>query len=104
MKPKNIFLSALLITSFSLPEYSFPQEPQLICTISSYFSPYDKIGLIPITISGLGTRELTLVALFSIFAVNADAVMAMSIVGIVITNVAPSLAGWYFTLYRRSNP
>jgi len=64
------------------------------------FSISVVVSLIPITISGLGTRELTLVALFSIFAVSADAVMAMSIIGIFITNVIPSIAGWYFTLKK----
>ncbi|MEW6063429.1 MAG: lysylphosphatidylglycerol synthase transmembrane domain-containing protein [Nanoarchaeota archaeon] len=68
--------------------------------VIAVFSISVVVGLIPITISGLGTRELTLVALFSIFAVNADVVMAMSIVGMFVTNVIPSLAGWYFTLKK----
>jgi len=49
------------------------------------------IGLIPISINGLGTREAALIGLFGVFGVSAAKVFSMSILSILITGIIPSL-------------
>ena len=51
------------------------------------------ISLIPITIGGLGTRELTLITLFSVFAVTQKQVLAMSLVGLFISIALSAIGG-----------
>ena len=50
-------------------------------------------GLLPITVSGLGTREAALVALFDKFGVVPQKIIAMSLIGLVLTSYAPALLG-----------
>jgi len=55
------------------------------------------IGQIPITISGFGTREGALIALFSIYGITAGETVALSLIGYVITFLIPSLIGLFFS-------
>jgi uncharacterized membrane protein YbhN (UPF0104 family) len=47
------------------------------------------VVLLPISISGLGTREVSLVFLFGFFGIPADKVVTFSIVGHLINLIAP---------------
>jgi len=58
------------------------------------------VAQIPITISGLGTRELTMISLFGLFGVPAIKIFSMSILNIIITNIIPSIIAIPF-LFRR---
>ncbi len=49
------------------------------------------VAQIPITISGLGTRELTMISLFGLFGIGAVKIFSMSILGILISNIIPSV-------------
>lgn len=51
------------------------------------------IGLIPITISGLGTREAMLIYLFGLYGIKAEIVVAFAIVTLILTSVWPALVG-----------
>ncbi|MFC1454939.1 lysylphosphatidylglycerol synthase transmembrane domain-containing protein [Candidatus Undinarchaeota archaeon] len=59
------------------------------------------VGLIPITISGFGTREATLIALLSIFNVLPEQALVLSILGYLILTVLPSLAGGILSLFYK---
>jgi uncharacterized protein (TIRG00374 family) len=50
------------------------------------------VAQIPITINGLGTRELSMIGLFGLFGVAAVKTLSMSILNLFITNVIPSIA------------
>jgi glycosyltransferase 2 family protein len=51
------------------------------------------VAQIPITINGLGTREITLISLFGLplFGIESVKVFAMSVLNIIITNIIPSI-------------
>jgi len=51
------------------------------------------IGSLPITIYGLGTREITLISLFSIFSISKDIVVSMSLYWFLLIWIIPSLLG-----------
>lgn len=53
------------------------------------------VAQIPITINGFGTRELTLIGLFSLFGVSAIKVFSMSVLSLIIIGVIPSLIAIY---------
>ncbi|MCD6512565.1 MAG: flippase-like domain-containing protein [Thermoplasmata archaeon] len=55
------------------------------------------IGQIPITVSGLGTRESALITLFSLYGVEASKVVALSLTGYIITFLLPSIAGMIYS-------
>jgi hypothetical protein len=56
------------------------------------------IGLIPVTISGIGTREVALITLFSIFNIAPATVIAFSLTGYIVSNVLSALPGVFLTL------
>lgn len=58
------------------------------------------VAQIPVTISGLGTREATMIGLFGLFGVGAAKVFSMSIVNIFITTIIPSIIA-SFLIFRR---
>lgn len=60
------------------------------------------VAQIPITISGLGTREATLIWLFGIFGVEAVKVFSMSLLAIFIMAIIPSLVAIFFILKKKS--
>ena len=49
------------------------------------------VGYIPITISGLGTREAVLIGLMGLFAVESTKVLSMSLLNIFIGGIIPSI-------------
>ena len=49
------------------------------------------VAQIPITISGLGTREITMISLFGLFGIDEVKVFSMSIIGIILMSIIPSL-------------
>lgn len=51
------------------------------------------IGQLPITISGLGTREATLISLFGLLGVEATKVFSMSLISLVVSGIIPTLIG-----------
>lgn len=60
------------------------------------------VSLIPVTISGLGTKELTLVGLFSFFNVPAENVVLFSLTAFVLSVALFSFLGWIFCLKKYS--
>lgn len=58
------------------------------------------VAQIPITINGLGTRELTMISLFGLLGVSAVKVFSMSLLSIVITNIIPSIIAIIFLLKK----
>ncbi len=54
------------------------------------------IATIPISISGLGTREFTLITLFSLFNISPESVVSMSLVSFVTTGLIEGALGLYF--------
>ncbi|MBT3404855.1 flippase-like domain-containing protein [archaeon] len=59
------------------------------------------VGLIPITISGLGTREATLISLFGLFGISATKVFSMSILSL-IGGTIPAIIGIFLIFRSRS--
>ncbi|MFH1132444.1 MAG: lysylphosphatidylglycerol synthase transmembrane domain-containing protein [Pseudomonadota bacterium] len=51
------------------------------------------VSLIPITVSGVGTRELTLAGLFSVFGVPPERTVLMSLLSMVLCMYPPALLG-----------
>ncbi len=61
------------------------------------------IAQIPITIDGLGTRELTMISLFGILGISATKIFSMSILSIIVINIIPSIIALIFILSERKN-
>ncbi len=59
------------------------------------------VAMIPISISGLGTREATLISLFGLFNIAAAKVFSMSIIGLIIAGIIPSIIGIFLTFKKR---
>ena len=60
------------------------------------------VGMLPISISGLGTREATLISLFALFNVPAAKVFSMSLINIFLVGILPALCGIYYILKRKN--
>jgi hypothetical protein len=60
------------------------------------------IAQIPITISGLGTREITLIGLFGLFGVEAVKVFSMAIISLIIVTILPAVFAIYIMLKEKS--
>ena len=56
------------------------------------------IGTLPITISGLGTREATLIALFNLFDIPIAKVMSMAVILLLFGSVIPAFIGYLISL------
>ncbi len=56
------------------------------------------VGLIPITVAGLGTREAALVGIFSLYAIPPEQTIALSLIAFVISNILPALIGGILTI------
>lgn len=61
------------------------------------------VTLIPISINGLGTREITLISLFALFGIEAAKVFSMSIISLLITGVIPAIIGIFLIFRKRIN-
>ena len=59
------------------------------------------VGQIPITISGLGTREATMISLFSLFGVGATKIFSMSMLSLVM-GIIPAIIG-SFLIWKNKN-
>lgn len=81
----------LLAVHVSLP-FGFFIVSQAIATI---------ILLIPITINGLGTRDVTLISMFSLFNIPASATLAYSILSMLMLAFIPWIFGLMILLKRR---
>lgn len=55
------------------------------------------VSLLPITISGLGTREAVLILIFSAYNVSSESIVAMSLIGFVLLYYLPSFIGGFFS-------
>ncbi len=58
------------------------------------------ISLIPVTISGFGTREGTLIHLFSLYGIASETTVAISLGGYIITTLIPSFIGGILSILR----
>ncbi len=67
----------------------------------SLFSLATMISLIPITVGGVGTRELALVTLFAPFGIAKESMFTISILSLVIFLIIPSIIGWIITLVEK---
>ncbi|MBN2331315.1 MAG: flippase-like domain-containing protein [Candidatus Aenigmarchaeota archaeon] len=54
------------------------------------------IGILPVTVGGWGTREATLILLFSVFGIGSEATVVMSIIAAVMSYVITTAFGVYF--------
>jgi len=59
--------------------------------------------LIPVTISGLGTREAALIGLFGLFGISATKVFSMSILALLIVGIFPSIIGIILIFKKKEN-
>jgi len=59
------------------------------------------VAQIPITISGLGTREATMIGLFGLFNIEPVLVFSMSMIAIILTNIIPAIIAIVWTLGER---
>lgn len=67
------------------------------------FSVSDVVASIPITIYGLGTREIALISLFSLFHVPAENVIGLSLFLFVVSWILPSVFGAFVTVSGGKN-
>lgn len=61
------------------------------------------VAQIPITISGLGTREVTIIGLFGLFGVDATKVFSMSIIALFIGSILPAILGFLLSLINKKD-
>jgi len=59
------------------------------------------VSLIPISIAGLGTREVTLISLFGLFGVAAAKVFSMSLISLFIAGIVPAIIGASYAFTKR---
>jgi uncharacterized protein (TIRG00374 family) len=62
----------------------------------------DIVALIPISIYGLGTREATLLGLFSLFNIPAENVISFSLFIFIVSWMIPSFIGLILAIIERS--
>ncbi len=58
------------------------------------------VAMLPISVNGFGTREATLISLFSLFGISAAKVFSMSILGYIITGIIPAIVA-SFLIFRK---
>ncbi|VVB82175.1 Lysylphosphatidylglycerol synthase TM region [uncultured archaeon] len=61
------------------------------------------VAQIPITISGLGTREVTLIGLFGLLGVGATKVFSMALISLFLGDVIPDFFGFLFSFKKEKN-
>jgi len=59
------------------------------------------VSILPISISGLGTREAALIALFGLFGVAAVKVFSLSIITLIIVGIIPSIIGIFLVINEK---
>ena len=60
------------------------------------------VAQIPVTIDGLGTRELTMINLFGLFGVEGVKVLSMSILSMLIVSIIPGILALIFSLFYKN--
>jgi hypothetical protein len=55
------------------------------------------VSLLPITISGLGTREATLILVFSNYSISLESIVAMSLIGFILVYSLPAFVGGFLS-------
>ncbi len=63
----------------------------------------DIVATFPLSIYGLGTREVTLIGLFSLFKIPTENVISFSLFVFVVSWLIPSLVGLVITLFEGKN-
>ncbi len=58
------------------------------------------VALLPISIYGLGTREVTLISLFSLFIVPSEQIVSMSLFWFAVVWLLPSIVGAFMTFHE----
>jgi len=58
-------------------------------------------AMIPISPSGLGVREITLIGLFGQYGVASELLVALSILTFIINGVIPAFFGWLFSMQKK---
>ncbi|MEK6872139.1 MAG: lysylphosphatidylglycerol synthase transmembrane domain-containing protein [Nanoarchaeota archaeon] len=58
-------------------------------------------GMLPISISGIGTRDAVIISLFGLFGVTAAKVFSMSLINLVLVGLIPSIIGIIFILREK---
>ncbi len=59
------------------------------------------IGQIPITISGLGIREATMIKLFGLLGISAAKIFSMSIITLFLAGIIPAIIGSFLSFKKR---
>jgi len=59
------------------------------------------ISQIPITIAGLGVREVTMIGIFGFLGVEATKVFSMSLLGLIIGELIPGFIGFLYSITQR---
>jgi len=95
----GIFAYILYFIQIYLIALSFSIDIPFITFILVY-PVASLIGLIPITISGFGTREAALIRIFSIYGVPGSIAVAISLSGYVITMLIPAVIGGILSITR----
>jgi len=93
-----LFFIQIYIVALSFSIKISPLQFILIYPISSL------IGMIPITVSGLGTREGALIHLFAIYGIEEQIAVAISLTGYLITYLIPSIMGGILSIMHESRP
>jgi len=62
-----------------------------------YFPIATIVGLIPVTISGLGTREAVLIMLFSQFNISIESIITLSISSLILISYLPAIYGAFLS-------
>ena len=61
------------------------------------------VTLIPISINGLGTREVTLISLFALFGIGSAKVFSMSIISLFFGGILPAIIGGILIIKFKNN-
>jgi len=67
------------------------------------FSIATIVGLLPISVSGLGTREAALVFLFGFFLIAAEEIIVISLSSFFIATIIPAIVGFLISINLRKN-
>ncbi len=59
------------------------------------------VAQIPITIGGIGTRELTMIGLFGLLGIEATKVFSMSLISLFLGDIIPGIIGFLFSVIKK---
>ena len=96
-----LLISVVSYMLFFLQIYIIALSFNLTLPLSDFLLLYPVasiISLLPITVSGLGTREGVLINLFSSYGISRDVTVAISLSGYVITMLIPAVIGGLLAL------